>query len=168
MARSRQALRFRYLALEQERIARAELTCLEVLSPSQRVGSGCDDDLVGTLGVDGYEGGPRGRLHTCDTAEVDTGLRKQRERRLGETVAADRTDQRDPHAGTACGQRLVRALAAGMNFVSGADHCLAGRGQPRHRCDQIDIDRAEDDDHGSALARRRMPATNAVSGVVSR
>ena len=69
-------------------------------------------------------------------------------------VAANRADHRDLGSGTARGQRLIGALAAGKKRVIAAEHGLARPRQVRDRHDQIDIDRAEDDNH----ARRPFPS----------
>ena len=44
-------------------------------------------------------------------------------------------------------ERLIRALAARKRFERLARDRLAGQRQPRDPCHQIEIDRAEDDDH---------------------
>ena len=166
--RRREAFGFRHLALQQQDVAFAERQTSQRIGPRHGVGAGRDDDLVGAGCIDGDEGRTRRRLDRCDMGQVDAIGDEQRQGDLGEDIAADGADEHDLGTGTAGGKRLVRTLAAGVKRVARADHRLARSGQAFDRSDQIDIERAEDDDHAETRsARRRTPATKAASGGVT-
>ena len=97
-----------------------------------------------------------------DVRSTPAGLQfAQRHARQG--IVADGTDKPHRGAGAPRGQRLVGALAAGDQGVVGAVHGLA---RPRQACDagdQIDVDRAEDCDHGS---RSFFQAASASASIV--
>ena len=88
-------------------------------------------------------------------ATIDRGGGKLRERHRRERVTAHRARQHDFGSRATRGERLVGSLAARMNGESRTGEGLAGTGQSRDARDQVEIDRAEDDDHGGAGARNQ-------------
>ncbi len=86
-------------------------------------------------------------LVALDPRDVDAAGAQFRERDIGEAVAADLAHHRDLAAGARGRQRLVGALAARHHLVAGTEHGLARLGQVRDRHGQVDIERAENDDH---------------------
>ncbi len=80
-------------------------------------------------------------------AEVDSVLAQEIQRGAGESVVSDGTDEHDLGPGAASRQRLVGALAPRMHRECAARQRLTQIRQPRHACDQIEVDRTEDDDH---------------------
>ena len=84
------------------------------------------------------------RLHAVD---VDAVLTKQRKRRSSERVAAHGAVQGDHGPGAARGQRLIGAPAAGARRKIESVLCPPARGRCGTRAGEIEIDRAEDNDH---------------------
>ena len=94
---------------------------------------------------------PGGRPLRATADEIDAGRLHIGERDLGEIVAAHRPHHAGHGAGARGGQCLVGALAAGDQLVAGPSTVSPGRGRAFTADDQIDIDRAEDDDHAASL-----------------
>jgi hypothetical protein len=72
---------------------------------------------------------------------------RSRQRDISEAVAADLAHHRNLAAGPRGRQRLVGALAARHHLVARTQHGLARLRQMRDGHGQIDIERAENDDH---------------------
>ena len=95
--------------------------------------------------------------------ELDARVAKPGESLVGKGVPADRRHHSNvrPEAGTR--DRLVRTLAAGKPFERRSADRLTGAGQRRAAHDEIEVDRADDGDPGSAHGdqRNRGPAQSA-------
>ena len=94
---------------------------------------------------------PRRRV---DAGEIDAGRGELAEGDFADVVIADRADEVNLRAGSSRRERLVGALAAGDQRIVGAAHRLARMRRARHPADEVDIDRAEDGDHGEAVSAR--------------
>ena len=92
-------------------------------------------------------------------ADVDAGRDESGQRVAGEDVGADRARHGDVGAGTTRGQRLIGAFAAGQRGEGAAGDRLAGLRKARDARDEIEIDRAEDDDHPPLTPPCVRPAT---------
>jgi hypothetical protein len=83
--------------------------------------------------------------------EIDAVALQILQRERGEAIIADRPRHRHRRPRAARRQSLVGALAAGQQRIVAAEHGLARKRQTRHRHQHIDVDRAENQDHRSAL-----------------
>jgi hypothetical protein len=98
---------------------------------------------------------------TRATASMSTPARAhQRQRGVGHRVAADRARQDDARAGARGGERLVRALAAGMHRVGRRALRLAFARQVSDARDEVRVDRSEDDDQSAPHALWTVPLTS--------
>ena len=82
--------------------------------------------------------------------EVDAFGAQQRQGLVRGRVGAHRGDQRDLRAEPPGRERLVGPLAAGHTAQLVRGERLAGRRQPRHARDQVEVDASDDDDASTA------------------
>src|SRR5690606_691302 len=84
-----------------------------------------------------------------DVRKIDPGIGKKAERFSGKGVLAHGANH--PHGGArpARRERLISALSAGCGGKAVAGYGLARRRQPLHTGNEIEIDRADDGDHGA-------------------
>ena len=149
----------RRLELQHERRGRTEHRVRHVRGAGERIGARYHGDrvLAGIVDVDQRDAGRR--VGRANAREVDARRIQQREGRRGERVAADGAEHRDVGAGAACGERLVRPLAARTGREARAGERFARTRQPRDARDEVEVDRAEDDDHAlRPVSRRRRRA----------
>jgi hypothetical protein len=85
--------------------------------------------------------------------EIDAVAAQQCERGACKCVFSDRPRQHHRRAGAPRRQRLVGALAPRQQRVVAAEHGLPRSRQNAHRHQEIDIDRAEYEDHGGTAPR---------------
>jgi hypothetical protein len=154
-ARHLQRLRERHLHLQQQDRVSGQVRCGHVCGAGRAIGAARDGDRVLARAVDRDEGAT-GRLTAAnDQAGIDAIGRKVPDRIVTEPVLAHPARHRDlafRALAATCdargSDRLVGPLAAEMGFIGRRQHGAAGAGDDRHACDQIDIERAEDQDHG--------------------
>jgi hypothetical protein len=141
--------------LGEDESLRPEQRIRHLLGPHALIGARGDCDQVLAVGAD-HDQRASGR-HGGDLHEpgIDAVARETGERDLGEGIGADGAGQVDFRSGAARRQGLIGALAAGQQRVITADHGLAGDRQMRHRHDDVDIDRAEYQDHSAPSCRWR-------------
>ncbi len=112
-----------------------------------RVGARGDHDAVLAVRVDEDRRAPRSLIDARHPAQVDAAGNKQLERGIGECIVPDRTEEPYCRAGACGGQRLIGALAAGIcRKRFGGERLPRGR-EASDAGDQIEVDRAENDDH---------------------
>ena len=140
--------------LEKERVALAKRAGGDLAGIRRGVGTGRQHDRVLATFVDGDDGDAGGAAPAVDVGEIDAGRQEFAERDLADVVVADRADEAHLGPGAPRGERLVGALAAGDQRIIGTPHSLARVRRARHPADEVDIDRAEDGDHGSAVSAR--------------
>ena len=145
--RRRPVLRLGHLHLEQQQVARARRCARQLPGLGLQVGPTGHHDGVLAGGVHHDAGAAGGGFARGDRGEVHAALAQGGERGLREAVAADAADHTNPGARARGGQRLVRPLAARNPSVRAGRDRLARRRKPLHGEDQIDVDRAEYDDH---------------------
>ena len=110
------------------------------------VGARHDDDRVLAALVDGDDGATGRVGDSSDERRIGAGLDHGSEQPATGIVVADGGDERRAGAGAGGGDGLVQALAAGVLGVGGAEHRLAGPGEPRGRGDEVEVGAADDAD----------------------
>lgn len=106
-----------------------------------------DDDLVLARRIDGDHGGAGRPVGGGDTRDVHARRLQHLAHQPPEVIVADVAHHAHDGAGPGRGRRLVRALAAGGELVARAEHGLAGPGQRLHPEQQVEVERAEDEQH---------------------
>ena len=136
----------------------------DVAGPHVRVGARAHDDRVLPRPVDRDQRHARRRVLIDDhVLDVDALVRKALAQARALRIAPDAADHRDVRAQARDGHRLVGALAAGQLAAVAAEH-----GLPRHRVvldrhHEVEVDRADDDDHSAPIA----PMTRSQKRVTS-
>ena len=134
----------------ERRIGNVHRECLGVRARNHR-----DRVLPARFHVDQRDSGrPRVPLHPRD---VDARRDQPRQGRGGERVGAHGAGHGDVGTGTARRERLIGPLAAGEHGEGKAGDRLAGMRQALGARDEVEIDRAEDDDHGCRLPWTTVP-----------
>ena len=147
-------LNARHLHLQHEPIARAERRRepVEQVAARLHIRAGRNGDQCLSRPIHGNEPARRMAAPHDNSRQIDATVAQPLERNTTPRVRPRRPHHRDALTGRGParrGERLVRALAALHQRVVAADDRFAARRQSRHRRDQIDVDRAEDDDHAS-------------------
>ena len=120
---------------------------LDLLRRDRRVGSAADGDLILAVLVDDDQGDARGfTFQHSDVAGVDPlGCKLGNRCRTG-VVRADSADHSHTRSYTCRGNRRVGTLASAVRLQSPADDRLTRTGQPGRHDDEIDVDRANNND----------------------
>ena len=133
--------------LKDEERARTKQLVRHLVGMHARIGARGDRDRVLPGGGNHDRGTAGGFRNASHQPEIDPRTPQRVECGGGKGIRPNGSDQMDLGSGTARGQRLISALSPGKNRVVAAEHGLARPRQMRNRKDQIDIDRAEDDNH---------------------
>ena len=115
----------------------------------QPVGAGRDDDLI----LAGRSNRNQSRsgwtvVHAHAVTQVDAALAQQRQCFIGGGILADASQQCDIGSDALRGQRLIRAFAAREAIQVGAGYGFPRCRQVFDRRNQIEIDRADNNDGG--------------------
>ena len=148
-------LRERHLHLQQQCVAGAQGAVRNGRRVGMGVGAGRERDGVLAGLVDGDDGQARGADAAGNGGEIDAAGLQFPERRQREVVIADGADHAHCGPGAARGQRLVGALATGDERVVRAVDRFARPGNALHARHQVDVDRAENGNHGVSSCLRR-------------
>ena len=133
-----------------------------------RAGKNADDVLAGLVDEDHRDA--LRDIEPLHVAQIDAAFAQQRQRLVAHRIPARGADHLDRRAGTARRQRLVGALAAGGRREARPGNCLARLRDAAHLADEIEVDRAEDDNHAMALRmvfQLRMVATIPLGTLLS-
>ena len=96
---------------------RAEIKRFHLRQANPAIGATGDDDLILAAPIHRHHGGAGGARAGDEAADVDPGRGQGLARGGGEDVIANRADHRHRGPGAGGGDRLVGALAAGVNGV---------------------------------------------------
>lgn len=148
----------RDLVLQKHDIALLQIRLRDVAGQYRIVSARHDGDHILAVGADQDERCAGGGEALADAGKIDTAGLQQRQRFGGKAVLADGADHAHLSACAGRGQRLVGAFAAGSGGKAGAADRLAGFRQTVDIGDQVEVDRAHDDDQERSPARAGEPS----------
>ena len=153
-----ECLRLRRLELKQHDRGRAQQGAGHVLASHVRIRAGNDRDRIFAARVDVDDGDAGRRVGDGTHDDVHAVIAQELERGSGERIVSDGAEKGNLRARTPRRQRLVRALAAGAGGEREARERLARARKALDARDEVDVDRAEDDDHRTGISGIRMLA----------